>query len=89
MLLKCKEYLVLGIVCSYPHSLGFSPWKNVLKFSNSFHQALAQRPAAAPVALLPKSSSSPTGWAVLGQVADYFLTAQQHGSKIIIEPRHP
>jgi len=33
----------------------------------TFAKALAQRPAAAPVALLPKSSSSPTGWAVLGQ----------------------
>jgi len=32
----------------------------------TFAKALAQRPTA-PVALLPKSSSSPTGWAVLGQ----------------------
>jgi len=31
----------------------------------TFAKALAQRPAAAPV--IPKSSSSPTGWAVLGQ----------------------
>merc|ERR1719291_602255 len=32
----------------------------------TFAKALAQRPSA-PVASLPKSSSSPTGWAVLGQ----------------------
>merc|ERR1719225_65237 len=32
----------------------------------TFAKALAQKPAA-PVAVLPKSSSSPSGWAVLGQ----------------------
>merc|ERR1712192_14947 len=32
----------------------------------TFAKALAQRPSV-PVAPLPKSSSSPTGWAVLGQ----------------------
>merc|ERR550534_2604468 len=33
----------------------------------TFAKALAQKPAGAPAALLPKSASSPTGWAVLGQ----------------------
>ena len=37
---------------------------------DDFHQALAHRPAA-PVAVLPKSSSSPSGWAVLGQVSEW------------------